>query len=229
MLHCNGDIDFAAKLHCVRLAFDLLVESEENRSFFELQTREMITRFLTKANKDTNTFSMELTAMIEFVQSADNIPNIRKELNDRNLKVIGFWDVAIDFALLDAFSDLENLPTPVTMVTQNSWLTPSLRESALTNAIWAVMQGKVKMLEDKNGFMSHFYKLGDTFMFSLAWGFLGTDEQLKETCLALKNGVLLYLREIFDLGMADYSSVGSLSEDVIRIGRDKLTLLNSNL
>ena len=63
------------------------------------------------------------------------------------------------------------------MVTQNRWLTPGLRESAITNAVWAVMQGKIKMLENKTGFMSHFYKLGETFMFTLELG--GFSGQMK--------------------------------------------------
>ena len=229
MLHCENNIDFTAKLHCIRSAFDLLVESEENRLFFETQTRELMTQFLTKANKNPVPFSEELSAMIEYVNATENIPSIRKELNDKNLKIVGFWDVAIDFALLDAFTDLENLPTPVTMVTQNRWLTPGLRESAITNAVWAVMQGKIRMLENKSGFMSHFYKLGETFMFTLAWGFLGTDEELKEICFVLKNGILSYLRGIFDLKQANYSNMDTLSQDILRIGRDKLGVIKCNL
>ena len=229
MLHCRDDIDFTAKLYCIRKAFDLVIGTQENQLFFETQTREMMTRFLIRANKDPNAFSTELTAMIEYINTTENITSITKELNDRNLKVIGFWDVAIDFALLDAFTDLENLPTPVTMVTQNRWLTPGLRESALTSAVWAVMLGKIKMLENKSGFMSHFYKLGETFMFTLAWGFLGTDEQLKDLCCVLRKGLLSYLRDLFDLRVANYSTVDTLSEDVIRIGSERLTALNSNL
>ena len=229
MLNCENDLDFMAKLFCVRLAFDLLVISEENCIFFENKTTEMMTRFLTSANKDTNSFTEAFREMISFVKVPQNTATINKELNSRNIKIVGFWDVAIDFALLDAFTDLDNLPAPVTMVTQNRWLTPGLRESTLTNAVWAIMQGKIKMLENKEGFMSHFYKLGETFMFTLAWGFLGTDEELKETCGVLKEGILSYMRDIFDLNVANYSNVDTLAEDILAIGRDRMGELNSRL
>lgn len=229
MLNCDNDIDFMAKLFCVRSAFDLLVLSEENCLFFENKTTEMMTRFLTRAGKDGDAFTKAFREMISFVKTPQNTATIHKELNSRNLKVVGFWDVAVDFALLDAFTDLENLPTPVTMVTQNRWLTPGLRESAITNAVWAVMQGKIKMLENKTGFMSHFYKLGETFMFTLAWGFLGTDEELKEACGVLKEGILTYLRDIFDLNVANFSSIDTLAEDILAIGRDRMGELNSRL
>ena len=229
MLHCGNDVDFMAKLFCVRSAFDLLILSEENCLFFENKTTQMMTRFLTSATKDVDAFTKAFREMIGFVKNPENTTTIHRELNARNLKVVGFWDVAIDFALLDAFTDLENLPTPVTMVTQNRWLTPGLRESAITSAVWAVMQGKIKMLENRAGFMSHFYKLGETFMFTLAWGFLGTDEELKETCGVLKEGILSYLRDIFDLNVANYSSVDTLAEDIIAIGRDRMGQLNSRL
>ena len=229
MLRCDHDNDFTAKLHCVRLAFDFLIKSEENCTFFENQTRQLMTRFLTKANKDGEAFSREFTEIVNFVKNPENYPITERELNVRKLNIVGFWDVAIDFALLDAFTDLENLPTPVTMVTQNRWLTPSLRESALVSAVWAVMQGKIKMLENKDGFMSRFYKLGETFMFTLAWGFLGTDEELKERCGVLKEGILSYFRDVFNLNIANYSDVHTLSEDILRLGRYKLQDLESHL
>ena len=39
------------------------------------------------------------------------------------------YDVALDFVLLDAFSDLESPPSAVVAVLQNSWITDGMKKS----------------------------------------------------------------------------------------------------
>ena len=41
-------------------------------------------------------------------------------------------------------------------------------------------------MQHKNGFMSQFYSLSETITPTLAWGFLGTDQTLKDKCSAFK-------------------------------------------
>ena len=48
---------------------------------------------------------------------------------DEEVKVISFFDVVIDFILLDAFDDLENPPSSVITVTQNRWLSNGFKEN----------------------------------------------------------------------------------------------------
>ena len=40
-----------------------------------------------------------------------------------------FYDIVIDFILLDAFDDLENPPSSVTTVVQNRWLSNGFKET----------------------------------------------------------------------------------------------------
>ena len=46
-LCCSGDIDFLAKLYCVRLAFDELTAEVANRQYFQQMGRELMSTFLT--------------------------------------------------------------------------------------------------------------------------------------------------------------------------------------
>jgi len=42
---------------------------------------------------------------------------------------MSFYDVALDFILLDSFDDIANPPTAVSTVMQNKWLTDGMKQS----------------------------------------------------------------------------------------------------
>lgn len=42
---------------------------------------------------------------------------------------VSFYDVALDFILLDSFDDIVNPPAAITAVMQNRWLTSSMKQS----------------------------------------------------------------------------------------------------
>ena len=46
--------------------------------------------------------------MVRFVSIESNWKNIKDELATRNVLVLNFYDIALDFILLDAFEDLED-------------------------------------------------------------------------------------------------------------------------
>ena len=50
-LQCSGDLDFLAKLYCVRLAFDELVSVASNRDYFQQMGRELISDFLSSTGQ----------------------------------------------------------------------------------------------------------------------------------------------------------------------------------
>ena len=50
MLGCSSDIDFLAKLHCVRQALDRLMLSEDNRQYTINAGRDMIVSLLNTSN-----------------------------------------------------------------------------------------------------------------------------------------------------------------------------------
>lgn len=54
---------------------------------------------------------------------------LETELRGRGVVAITFYDVLLDFILLDAFDDLDKPPSSVTAVVQNRWLSNSFKES----------------------------------------------------------------------------------------------------
>lgn len=70
-------------------------------------------------------------AMMEFLSECDWV-EVQAELQGRGVKAITFYDVVLDFILMDAFDDLENPPSSVTAVVQNRWLSNGFKESVST-------------------------------------------------------------------------------------------------
>lgn len=60
--------------------------------------------------------------MIKFSQDAQNWEDLQEELSARGIKALTFYDIVLDYILLDAFEDLSNPPSSVTAVIQNRWL-----------------------------------------------------------------------------------------------------------
>jgi hypothetical protein len=52
--------------------------------------------------------------------------------------------------------------------------------------VWSVLKAKRRMLKFPDGFMSHFYAISEQMSPLMAWGFLGPDENLKDTCQFFK-------------------------------------------
>lgn len=54
MFNCKSDIDFAAKLHVVRLGFDRFMQDHEKKHWLIDKGRELIRKFWEKAEKVNN-------------------------------------------------------------------------------------------------------------------------------------------------------------------------------
>jgi hypothetical protein len=52
---------------------------------------------------------------------------------------MNLYDVALDFVLLDAFSDLEHPPSSVVAVLQNSWITDGMKKSVSRQMMLAIV------------------------------------------------------------------------------------------
>lgn len=51
------------------------------------------------------------------------------ELSARGVKKMTFYDIVLDYILIDAFEDLESPPTSVIAVIQNRWLSKGFKET----------------------------------------------------------------------------------------------------
>ncbi|GIY89606.1 mitoguardin [Caerostris extrusa] len=154
--------------------------------------------------------------LVDFTKDKNNWIIMEEELQKRGVKCLTFYDIVLDFIVLDAFEDLENPPSSVIAVVQNRWLTDGFKETALSTAVWSVLKAKRRLLQHPNGFMSHFYKLSEHLIPVLAWGFYGPNENLKEVCVHFKEEVMGFMSDIFNFHKVRFTKVDELACDIIQ-------------
>lgn len=215
MLECLGDIDFLAKLHCVRQACQLILCERTTRLFLADTGKKILSSIIVKAEKSPKRFEEEFEEMISFLEHTEHWENTEVELATRGVKHLNFYDIVLDFILMDSFEDLENPPISIQNVINNRWLNSSFKETAVASSCWSVMKQKRQHMKVSDGFIAHFYAVCEQISPVLAWGFLGPKSSLNDFCCFFKDQVLYFLKDIFDLDKVRYSSVESLAEDML--------------
>ncbi|XP_042637386.1 mitoguardin 2 [Orycteropus afer afer] len=225
LLGCYSDQDFLAKLHCVRQAFEGLLEDNSNQLFFGEVGRQMVTGLMTKAEKSPKGFLESYEEMLSYALRPETWATTRLELEGRGVVCMSFFDIVLDFILMDAFEDLENPPSSVLAILRNRWLSDSFKETALATACWSVLKAKRRLLMVPDGFISHFYSVSEHVSPVLAFGFLGPKLQLSEVCAFFKQQIVQYLRDMFDLDNVRYTSVPALADDILQLSRRRSEIL----
>lgn len=225
LLGCYNDQDFLAKLHCVRQAFQQLLQDEGNQLFFGEVGKQMVTGLIVRAEKNPKGFIENYEEMVQYALKEDTWPTTQRELEGRGVVCMNFFDIALDFILMDAFEDLENPPTSVIAVLRNRWLSDSFKETALATACWSVLKAKRRLLMVPDGFISHFYSVSEHVSPILAYGFLGPKENLTEICTFFKHQIVQYLKDMFDLDKVRYTTIQSLAEDILHLSRRRSEIL----
>lgn len=67
--------------------------------------------------------------MLDFLQESSNHSIMEEELTARGVKCMNFYDVLIDFILLDAFEEVEKPSSSIRAILQNRWISASFRET----------------------------------------------------------------------------------------------------
>ncbi|XP_075413576.1 mitoguardin 1 isoform X2 [Tenrec ecaudatus] len=195
MLECLGDSDFLAKLHCIRQAFQVILSETANRMFLAESGRKILSALLVKAQKNPKKFEDVFDEMIYFLEQTDHWDSTEMELAARGVKNLNFYDVVLDFILMDSFEDLENPPTSIQTVVNNHWLNSSFKETAVASSCWSVLKQKKQQMKIPDGFFAHFYAICEHISPVLAWGFLGPRNSLYDLCCCFKGsseGTLLW-------------------------------------
>eukprot|EP00124_Ichthyophonus_hoferi_P001704 Ihof_evm10s96 gene=Ihof_evmTU10s96 len=183
---CQSEEEYMAKVYCLRLAYDRLLKNKKISKWFQKSGRWLIERILIKANAELEGFHEAYDALMAYVTSK-TCEQIGEELKCRRVVQGGFYDVALDYALMDSFSDLESPPAFVIAIMENKWLPLAMKNAALETATRTVLMAKQKALPSKGGYMSHMYRLAYYVSSSFAIGFLGPkDCELYEVCNAMK-------------------------------------------
>ncbi|XP_044604968.2 mitoguardin 1 isoform X1 [Equus asinus] len=217
MLECLGDSDFLAKLHCIRQAFQVILSVTANRIFLAESGRKILSALIVKARKNPKKFEDVFDEMIYFLEQTDHWDSTEMELAARGVKNLNFYDVVLDFILMDSFEDLENPPTSIQNVVNNRWLNSSFKETAVASSCWSVLKQKRQQMKIPDGFFAHFYAICEHISPVLAWGFLGPRNSLYDLCCFFKNQVLFFLKDIFDFEKVRYSSIETLTEDLMQL------------
>ncbi|NWT13614.1 MIGA2 protein, partial [Vireo altiloquus] len=225
LLGCYSDQDFLAKLHCVRQAFQELLEDESNQLFFGEVGKQMVIGLMTKAEKNPKAFLESYEEMLCYALKQETWPTTQQELEGRGVVCMSFFDIVLDFILMDAFEDLENPPSSVLAVLRNRWLSDSFKETALATACWSVLKAKRRLLMVPDGFISHFYSVSEHVSPVLAFGFLGPKQQLSEVCSFFKHQIVQYLKDMFDFDNVRYTTVQLLAEDILQLSRRRSEIL----
>lgn len=225
ILECFSDQDFLAKLHCVRQAFQILLLDETHRTFFMETGKQMVAGLMVKANKSPKAFLESYEDMLLYTKREETWPVTKMELEGRGVVCMNFFDIVLDFILMDAFEDLENPPSSVVAVLRNRWLSDSFKETALATACWSVLKAKRRLLMVPDGFISHFYAISEHVSPVLAFGFLGPRQHLSEVCTIFKQQIVQYLKDMFDHDKVRFTSSNCLAEDILNLSHRRSEIL----
>uniref|UniRef100_A0A669DU39 Mitoguardin 1 n=1 Tax=Oreochromis niloticus TaxID=8128 RepID=A0A669DU39_ORENI len=225
MLECLGDLDFLAKLHCVRQAWQLILCDRTTWTFLADTGKKILSSIIVKAHKSPKRFEEVFEEMISFLEHTEHWENTELELATRGVKHLNFYDIVLDFILMDSFEDLENPPISIQNVINNRWLNSSFKETAVASSCWSVLKQKRQHMKVSDGFIAHFYSVCEQISPVLAWGFLGPKGSLHDLCCFFKDQVLHFLKDIFDLDKVRYCSVESLADDVLQLLHRRSELL----
>lgn len=229
MLECLGDLDFLAKLHCVRQACQLILCERTTRMFLVDTGKKILSSILVKAQKSPKRFEEVFEEMISFLEHTEHWENTEVELAIRGVRCLNFYDIVLDFILMDSFESLENPPISIQNVINNRWLNSAFKETAVASSCWSVLKQKRQHMKMPDGFIAHFYAVCDQISPVLAWGFLGPRSSLHDLCCFFKDQVLFFLKDIFNLDKVRYASVESLAEDTLHLLHRRSALLLANL
>ncbi|XP_046884092.1 mitoguardin 1 [Hypomesus transpacificus] len=225
MLECLGDTDFLAKLHCVRQACQLILCERATRTFLADTGKKTLSSIIVKARKSPKRFEEVFEEMISFLEHPEHWENTEVELATRGVKHLNFYDIVLDFILMDSFEDLENPPISIQNVVNNRWLNNSFKETAVASSCWSVLKQKRQHMKVPDGFIAHVYAVCEQISPVLAWGFLGPKSSLHDFCCFFKDQVVYFLKDIFDLEKVRYSSAESLAEDMLHLLHRRSELL----
>ncbi|XP_020282722.1 mitoguardin [Pseudomyrmex gracilis] len=229
LVRCGSDVEYLAKVHCLRQAYTKLFSLPTATTFIADMGRQIISDLIIYADRDPKDYLLHYERMLEFLKDPRNHNIMDEELTGRGVKCMNFYDVLIDFILLDAFEEVEKPPPPIRAIIQNRWISASFRETAIGTALWSVLAGKRRMLTYDQGFLAHFYSISEHISPVLVWGFLGPEGSLNSTCHYFRDQVIEFLVDIFNFFKVRYTTVDDLATDILREMKLRVDNINQRL
>ncbi|KAM0735202.1 Mitoguardin [Formica fusca] len=229
LVKCGSDVEYLAKVYCLRQAYTKLFNLPAAAAFMADIGRQVISDLIIYADREPKDYLLHYERMLEFLREPRNHSIMEEELIARGVKCMNFYDVLIDFILLDAFEDVEKPLPPIRAIVQNRWVSASFRETAIGTAVWSALAGKRRMLKYDRGFLAHFYAISEHVIPVLAWGFLGSEGSLRSTCHYFRDQVIEFLVDIFNFFKVRYTTVDDLAADILREMKLRVDNINQRL
>lgn len=85
LVRCESDLDFSAKVWCLRQAFDAVVSDQGKRRWIIQAGRNMISDLLRQDRKDPKDFYVAYDKLMDYIENPDNHEQIKAELRSRNV------------------------------------------------------------------------------------------------------------------------------------------------
>lgn len=79
--------------------------------------------------QDPEEYLLHYENMLEFLGDPSNHKIMHEELSARGVKCINFYDIVIDFILLDSFDEVDKPPSSIKAILQNRWISASFRKT----------------------------------------------------------------------------------------------------
>lgn len=215
MVNCDTE-EFYAKVNCIRQGFQAIFAKQENRDYFA-QIGEYILKVLVSSPKEQQECLRIYEDLIEFITDEENFETVNEELAARNIPLLSFYDLVLDYIILDSFEDVQNPPAAVLAVANQRWLADTFKIKALQTSIKILLKHKRSKLRVLDGFFSRFYYLMERISPILAWGFFGSEQELKLKCNFIKQAILEVVRDFFDFDRVRYTSIHDLTIDMLTI------------
>lgn len=228
-LFCESRQEFLAKVSCLRKAFNQLISVPENNSFFISSGKEILTIFLSHSPSELAKCLATYEQLLAFVSDPSNYERIEAELATRNIPVFSFYDLVVDYIILESLDDLDDPPAVVSSIVSNTWVSSKFRRSACQSAVATALKFKRSRLKSPDGLFAHFYSLLDYLSPTLAWGFLGSDDELQVKCGLLKECLVGLCRDYFSFDRVRYTSYEDLCEDLLACTRERYYDLTDRL
>lgn len=226
---CESQDEFLAKVSCLRNAFQDIIYDNENCFFFINSGKEILKFFLAHSPNDLENCLNAYDELLDYVADESNHEDIQKEISMRKIPVLSFYDLVVDYIILESLDDLENPPAVVSSIVSNTWVSSKFRQSACQSAVSTALKYKRSQLKSPNGFFAYFYSVLDFLSPTLAWGFLGTDEELQMRCEFLKESLLGLCRDYFSFDRVRYTSYDDLKSDIMTATRERYWELTDRL
>lgn len=228
-LFCESQEEFLAKVSCLRNAFQDIIYDNQNCSFFINSGKEILKFFLEHSPSDLDNCLKAYDKLLDYVGDESNHEDIQREISLRKIPMLSFYDLVVDYIILESLDDLDNPPAVVSSIVSNTWVSSKFRQSACQSAVSTALKYKRSQLKSPNGFFAHFYSVLDHLSPTLAWGFLGSDEDLQMRCEFLKENLMGLCRDYFSFDRVRYTSYADLKSDIMSVSKERYWDLTDRL